>query len=126
MVFVSIITMLIVSLFSESHDPMKIDSFSHAACSFEINSPDTQDIHRGTNTSSSASDSRELSLAYGLCSNFNNSDNINIVTTSTFDRDRTDLILQLLRLDSLNSEEKDSLISLIKTILIDFIFYSIN
>jgi len=36
----------IVSLFSEPHDPMKIDSFSHAAaCSSEVNSPDTQDIH---------------------------------------------------------------------------------
>jgi len=43
--------------------------------------------------------------------NFNNFDTTSI-PTSSFDRDRTKLILQLLRLDSLNSEEKDSLILL--------------
>jgi len=54
----------IVSLFPEPLDPTKIDAFSHAAaCSSEVDSPDTQDIHRGTNTSCSASESREHSLA---------------------------------------------------------------
>jgi len=102
----------IVSLFPEPLDPTKIDAFSHAAaCSSEVNSPDTQDIHRGTNTS--CNESREHSLAYGLCSNFIISHSTSN-SISTSDRDRTDLILQLLRLDSLNSEEKDSLISLIQ------------
>jgi len=63
--------------------------------------------------SCSASESREISLAYGLRSNFNIS-NTTSNSISTSDRDRTDLILQLLRLDSLNCEEKDSLISLIQ------------
>jgi len=104
----------IVSLFSEPLDPTKIDAFSHAAaCSFEADSLDTQDTHRGASTSCSASESREHSLAHGLCSNFNIF-NTTSNLISTFDRDRTDLILQLLRLDSLNSEEKDSLISLIQ------------
>jgi len=104
----------IASLFPEPLDPTSVDASSHAAaCSFEDYSPDTQDTHRGADTSCSASESRELSLAYGLCSNFNIS-NTTSNSTSTSDRDRTDLILQLLRLDSLNSEEKDSLISLIQ------------
>jgi len=104
-----------ISLLSEPLDPTEIDASStHAAtCSSKVSSPDTQDTHRGASTSCGANESREISLAYGLCSNFiisNTTSNSN----STSDRDRTDLILQLLRLDSLNSEEKDSLISLIQ------------
>jgi len=66
----------VVPLFSEPLDPTKVDASSHAAAySFEADSLDTQDTHRGASTSCSASETREHSLAYGLCSNFNISNN---------------------------------------------------
>lgn len=90
----------------ESHDPTNSKK-SHYSIINEVTPYDTQDIHRGSNTSCGAIDPRKFRLASGRRSNFN------ITSSSNFD-DRVDLILQLLRVDHLNSEERSNLITLIQ------------
>lgn len=86
---------------------LRVDSCSNSH-DVEKSPFDTQDSHCKSHSSCGANVSQEVSLAYGLRGNSNIS-----TTTITNYENRADLILQSLRTNHLNSEEKDSLVSLI-------------